>query len=220
LGATGLNLDLQEHSTQQSLALVRASRKRSLAEELVALRELKETSTVRKALRSYESEHGPTPHYEAQQALAIARTVRSTLSAQRRLASARINEAKLYLRALCDSADDVKAKFTLADQQLGELLNEMDLRGLFSIFPDYEDYEDEDEEEDEEDEDEEEDEEDEDEDEDENDGDDYDDYDYDDSSSVPRRPQHSWSYSDDVDNQSDASGLEIFYDAESDGDGG
>jgi hypothetical protein len=133
--ARSLDLDVKEYSAEQSLNLVRVSRKRSLAEEHVALRQLKEISAVRKALPSLESENKPTAYRKAQQVLAVARAVHRTLSAEKRLADLQLKEAELRLQASHDAVDTVNGKFILAEQQLGELLNEMDSRGLLSVFP-------------------------------------------------------------------------------------
>jgi hypothetical protein len=161
-----------------------------LAEQRVALRRLKEISALRKALGNLESENVPNPYYEAKQALAIARAVRDTLSAERKLAIERINEAELHLRASHDAADVMRGKLVMAERQVGVLLNEMDSLGLSSTSPvDPEDHDDNNN----------------------NNGND---------DGRGCAPPSCWLQSHSDDSGSDVSGLESFYDVGSSGDGG
>jgi hypothetical protein len=128
-------LDFMEYSDEQGLALARAVRRRSLAEEYVFLRRLEEMSTLRNAIEDLKSESGQILHNRAQQVLAIARAARETLLAEEKLAAERIVEAELRLKVSREEAEAVQSKRQMAELQVGNLMNAMDSQGLLSVSP-------------------------------------------------------------------------------------
>jgi hypothetical protein len=107
-------------------------------EEALAINRLHELSVLEEAhhnptLDCGHKEH--TTHRRAQEALPIARAVRETILAKRRVAAQRIAEAKLRLQISSGVLGAVDDRIRLADQQVDNLRYQMNKHKLISTSP-------------------------------------------------------------------------------------
>jgi hypothetical protein len=133
-----LLLELQEKADARSLALNNASRSIIDATELVLKRRLDEYMHLILRNRNSSHEKGFNPSHdedEKRQSLEVARAVRKTILAERKLAAKCIREAKLRLQASYDMAETVETKLLLAERMIGSIMADMTASGLIITVP-------------------------------------------------------------------------------------
>ena len=125
-----VTLNRQEYVVQQHHNIQHAAYRRFVAEQLVTARQEREISAVRKAIL------GQAPdtflHRRAEDTLAIARATRQTLLAKRILARERMNEARLQMQVFHDEGEELDVRIRVAMRQVGAIIRDMNIRGIYS----------------------------------------------------------------------------------------
>jgi len=111
----------------------------------VAVDQLQEISIFRETQYQIKYEEKTSLSDQALRAMAIAQAVAKTSLTEKELATARHEEAELYLQATHHERDVIEHKLVLAERQLYVLVNKIQSQGLLSTFPNPQDYDDDDE---------------------------------------------------------------------------
>jgi hypothetical protein len=125
-----VTLNRHEYLVQQHHNVQHAAYRRFMAEQLVTTRQEREILAVRKALL------GQAPdtflHRRAADMLAVARAAGQTLLAKRILARERMNEARLQMQVFHDEEEDLDVRIRVALRQVGAIIRDMNIRGIYS----------------------------------------------------------------------------------------
>ena len=120
-----------EYPSEDILALVRLTRNRTDLEEALAMKRLHELD----AMEQVQVLDAPAAYRQTRQALIVARAVRETVLAKRRIMVQLNQEAELRLKISDHMMNAVHERLKTADQQLGSLLYQMNTHGLRSTSP-------------------------------------------------------------------------------------
>jgi hypothetical protein len=123
-------LNRQEYLVKQNHNVQYASYRRFMAEQHVATRQEREISAVRNAILSQAPD--TILHRRVEDTLAVARAARETLLAQRNLVRERRNEAELQMQVFHDEEEDLNIRIRVALRQVGAIIRDMNIRGIYS----------------------------------------------------------------------------------------
>ena len=120
-----------EYPSEDILALVHRTRNRTDLVEDLAMKRLHELDVMEQVQVS----DAPATYHQVRQALIVARAVRETILAKRRIIVQINKEAELRLKISDDMVNSVHERVKMADRQLGSLLYQMNTHGLRSTSP-------------------------------------------------------------------------------------
>ena len=130
-----VELNRQEYIAKQHRDVRQAAFRRFMAEDRVAVKQHMEILALRRAILSPEPDPEIAVHRRAEDTLAVARAAQETLLAKRNLARERRNEAKLQMQVSQDEEEDLNDRIKVALRQVGTLIREMNIRGIYSTSP-------------------------------------------------------------------------------------
>jgi hypothetical protein len=127
-----VELNRQEYIAKQHRDVRHATYRRFMAEGRIAVKQQKEILALRRAILSPEPDPELALHRQAEDSLAVARAARETLLAKQNLAHERRNEAEMQMQVSHDEEEDLDGRIRVAFRQVGALIREMNMQGIYS----------------------------------------------------------------------------------------